>query len=367
MRTAPDQTQIEINLFGGGNAYGEAVLIHLGYDKWIVVDSMKNPNTKSSIILDYFKEIGKEPKSINLIVASHWHDDHIKGISEIYESSDCKFSISQALPREYIAKLVSLDEWKESVNSGLNEFGNVIRRSIDKGTPLVRAIEDRPLLDLDTHGCKIKVTALSPSDRSIEVFEQELAQILNDAYDMNLVCKKISPNHSSIVLLVQIDNTSILLGADLEINADQNMGWNQVCKSSSLPSDNSIEVFKIPHHGSENGHYNLVWQKFIAKDHITILTPYGRGRKKLPSIKDKERILQTSPKSYITSQGAESSKPKKRDPKVNKILKELSYKVRERKFTFGHIQLRRLLNSEIGDNWEVLLHGNARKLQDFNL
>lgn len=367
MREAPGQTQIEINLFGGGNAYGEAVLIHLGYDKWVVVDSLKNPNTKSSVILEYFKEIGKDPNSINLIVASHWHDDHIKGISDIYDSSNCRFSISQALPREYMAKLISLDEFKESENSGLNEFGNVIRRSIEREAPLIRAIQDRPLLELNTDECFIKVSALSPSDKSIEVFEQELAQILNDAYDMNLACKKISPNHSSIVLLIQIDDTKILLGADLEINADQNMGWNQVCKSGSLPTSKSIEVFKIPHHGSENGHYDPLWQNFIAKDHIAILTPYGRGRKKLPSVKDQERILKTSPESYITSKGSESSKPKKRDPKVNKILKELSYKVTERKFTFGHIQLRRPVNSKIGSNWEILLHGNARRLRDFNL
>ncbi|MEZ5039528.1 MAG: MBL fold metallo-hydrolase [Saprospiraceae bacterium] len=367
MRVAPNQTQIEINLFGGGNAYGEAILIHLGYDHWIVVDSLKNPRTRSSVILEYFEEIGKDPSSIKLIVASHWHDDHIKGISDIYKSSNCRLSISQALPKEYIAKLVSLDEFKQSENSGLNEFGNVIRSSIEKRSPLIRAIQDRPLLELNTDDCVIKVTALSPSDRAIEVFEQELAEILNDAYDLNLACKRISPNHSSIVLLVQIENTKILLGADLEIHADQNMGWNQVCKSSSISADNSVEVFKIPHHGSENGHYGPVWEKFISKDHIAILTPYGRGKKKLPSMKDKERILITSPESFITSHGSESSKPKKRDRKVNKILKELSYKVRERKFTFGHIQLRRPVNSNIGSEWEVLLHGNAKRLQDFNV
>jgi hypothetical protein len=365
-RTAPSDSQIEVNLFGGGNAYGETILVHLGFNKWISVDSIKNPITNSSLVLEYFNDIGKDPKNIELIVASHWHDDHIKGISELYNSSESKISISQALSKDYIAKLISLDEFKESSNSGLREFSNVVKKSIELKTPLIRAIQDRPLLDLELNGSNAKVIALSPSDKSIEEFEKELSSLINDAHDLNLASKKLSPNHSSVVLLIQIEQTKILLGADLEVTSDQLMGWEQILKASSTPKDNSVEIFKIPHHGSENGHYDKIWNEVLAiNNHISILTPYGRGRKKLPSEEDRSRILKFSPESYITSRHDNSTKPKKRNPRANKIIRELAYKIRERKYTYGHIQLRREIKSQPESPWEINLFGNALKLSNY--
>lgn len=366
VRTAPTENQIEINLFGGGSSYGEAVLVHFGNHRWMVVDSVKDPNTKKPVILDYLEEIGENPDSIELILATHWHDDHIKGISDIYSASGSAFSISQALPKSYMARLVSLDEFKESSNSGLLEFGNVIRKSIEQKTPLVRAIQDRVLIENAEYDYNVKITALSPSDRSIEVFEQELGSILNDAYDLNLASRSNNPNHSSIVLLIEVGNSKILLGSDLEVTNDVGMGWQQVCQANATPVDNSVQIFKIPHHGSVNGHYDPVWQNILAENRISILTPYGRGRKKLPTQNYKNRIIRRSTQSYITSKNLALKKSKKRDPKVRKILKELSYTVKERKYEFGQIQLRRGINSESEADWEVSLFGNACDLLELN-
>lgn len=49
----PQNTQLEISLIGTGGGYGESVVIHLGYNNWIVVDSCIDPFTKRSIPLDY--------------------------------------------------------------------------------------------------------------------------------------------------------------------------------------------------------------------------------------------------------------------------------------------------------------------------
>lgn len=361
---APLPDQIEINLFGGGNAYGETVLIHLGYNTWIVVDSILNPHSNIPLVLEYFENIDENPSNIKLIIATHWHDDHIKGINDIYIKSGSDFIISEALSKPFLAKLITLDEYKQTQNSGLKEFGKIISTSSSRKNPLKRAIQDRILYSSVVNNTIIKVTALSPSDKAIELFQKEMTEILNEAYNLNLAFKKNNQNHSSIVVLVEVGNTKILLGADLEVTSDVNTGWQQVCNSILSPKDKSVEIFKIPHHGSINGHHDNVWQSIICDNHIAILTPYGFGKKKLPSPDDMARILKGSHESYITSTDLTSRKSKKRDTKVNKILNEFNYNVFERRFDFGQIQLRREIEAQVGAKFEVILYGNASRLSN---
>lgn len=361
---APSSSQIEINLFGGGNSYGETLLIHLGFSKWIVVDSILNPYTNLPVILEYFDKIGEDPKNIILTIASHWHDDHIKGISEIFIKSGSKFTISEAISKPFLAKMISIDEFKQTENSGLKEFSKIINTSYKLNKPLQRAIQDRPLFSYVENQITIKVTALSPSDRAIELFQQEMNEVLNHAYNLNLAFKKNNPNDSSVVLLIEAGDTKVLLGGDLEITSDKNTGWNQVCNAIATPKDCSVEIFKIPHHGSINGHHEKVWDTILCKNHIAILTPYGSGRKKLPSSDDKIRISKMSIESYITSTDLSLRKSKKRDSKVDKILKQFNYKIYERNFDYGHIKLKRELNAQVGQKFNVNLYGKASNLKD---
>jgi hypothetical protein len=52
---APDE--IEVSVFGGGNGYGECIVIHGGYNNWIIVDSAKDPKSKQTIALSYLDEL----------------------------------------------------------------------------------------------------------------------------------------------------------------------------------------------------------------------------------------------------------------------------------------------------------------------
>lgn len=361
---APLPNQIEINLFGGGNAYGETVLIHLGFNTWIVVDSILNPYSNIPVVLEYFESIGENPSNIKLIIATHWHDDHIKGIHDIYTKSGSDFVISEALSKPYLAKLITLDEYKQSQNSGLKEFGKIISTSYSRKNTLKKAVQDRVLYSSVVNNTTIKVTALSPSDRAIELFQQEMTGIINEAYNLNLTFKKNNQNHSSIVILVEVGTTKILLGGDLEVTSDFKTGWHQVCNSILSPKDKSVEIFKIPHHGSVNGHHDNVWETIICDDHVAILTPYGFGKKKLPSADDKARLLEHSNESYITSTDLTLKKSKKKDTTVNRIIKEFNYNIFEKKFDFGQIQLRRDIDADVGVKFEVVLYGEASKLAD---
>ena len=78
----PKPDEIEISLFGRG--YGECLILHLGLNKWIIIDSFNDPHSKQPIALDYLDFYGINPSdSVEQLILTHWHDDHIKGASQV--------------------------------------------------------------------------------------------------------------------------------------------------------------------------------------------------------------------------------------------------------------------------------------------
>ena len=83
--TPPAADQVELTLFGPG--FGECAVLHLGADHWIVVDSCQSSQNSSPIALDYLRSLNKDPAlCVGLIVATHWHDDHIRGLNELVQA-----------------------------------------------------------------------------------------------------------------------------------------------------------------------------------------------------------------------------------------------------------------------------------------
>ena len=82
--TVPPQCdQIEVSLFGPG--YGECVLLHIGDGNWVIVDSCFDKHREPAA-LAYLRGLDSDPaESVRLIVATHWHDDHIRGMGELVE------------------------------------------------------------------------------------------------------------------------------------------------------------------------------------------------------------------------------------------------------------------------------------------
>lgn len=97
--------QFEVYLIGTGN-YGESVVLNLGMNNWIVVDSCIDPTSKEVLPLSFLKSKGVDIENdVKLIVCTHWHDDHIKGISKILEA--CKssaFSMAYEIHRMTLKK-----------------------------------------------------------------------------------------------------------------------------------------------------------------------------------------------------------------------------------------------------------------------
>jgi beta-lactamase superfamily II metal-dependent hydrolase len=351
----PSINEVEINLFGGGNGIGECIVIHLTGNNWIIIDSFINTASRNSIALDYLNEIGVDSSNIKYIIASHWHDDHVEGISTIYKHSPTtKFCLSSALKLEQLTRLISINHFKECHNSGVNEFAKVAEFSKIHKKKNRRLSEGHQLFENDPN---IELKILSPSTGSIEYFEKEFSTLLESSYNLNLKTPNLNPNHSCITIQIKIGEHKILLGADLEVKADRSLGWYAIIDGDYVYKDKSINVFKVPHHGSENGHCDEQWQQLLKEDCYTLLTAYNKGRKKLPTVNDKIRINANTKNAYLTFTENVISK-KKRDKTVKKYIKELGYKITENNYGFGHIRLRSMNNSA----FRITLFGTAVKI-----
>src|SRR5262245_39431332 len=122
----PQSDELELSLFGPGK--GECVVVHLGHGDWMVVDSCPGEDNSRAVALDYFGRLGIDVgRQVKLVVVSHWHDDHIRGISQVVqEAASARFACSGALQNEEFFTLVAAQEWTKLVEqtSGMAEFAD---------------------------------------------------------------------------------------------------------------------------------------------------------------------------------------------------------------------------------------------------
>src|SRR3954447_12601863 len=78
----PREDEVEVTVLGPGR--GECVLVHLGAGDWMIVDSCQPGGHRARHpALEYLMDIGADLGKVTLIVASHWHDDHIRGLETL--------------------------------------------------------------------------------------------------------------------------------------------------------------------------------------------------------------------------------------------------------------------------------------------
>lgn len=76
----PGDDEFELTLFGPG--YGESLVLHVGGGSWVLIDSCGR--TDGPVALDYLRSIDVDPpEAVRMIAATHWHDDHIRGLAEL--------------------------------------------------------------------------------------------------------------------------------------------------------------------------------------------------------------------------------------------------------------------------------------------
>lgn len=84
---APAADVVEVSLIGPG--YDESVIVRLGDGQWIIVDFCFDENFQGfprSAALTYLNRIKVDfAKNVSCILATHLHNDHISGLSEVVD------------------------------------------------------------------------------------------------------------------------------------------------------------------------------------------------------------------------------------------------------------------------------------------
>lgn len=359
LSSAPAWNEIEVSLFGPG--YGECVLVHLGEGRWLVVDACIDCKSRQPPVLSYLDKLGvNATEAVKLIVASHWHDDHARGLAQIVEyCNQAHFCLSEAMTSTEFLTLINAYQYPVTeTGSGSNELSKVLRvLQQRKSIPTPKFILANMCLWSASlrDGTTCKIYALSPSQAASLLAKREFGALLQEGNERRRLFVP-GPNHVAVVLWVEIGSLRILLGSDLEETTNPNTGWSVILAESTC-TDGQANLFKIPHHGSETGHCEAAWEKLLSPRPVALLTPFSKSH--LPRQTDKERICRLTDKAYITK--SQRSKPLKRSKVVQDRIKLMAKRLMPLEYSTGHIRCRAKLNLQ-QPIWNVDLLNDAEQL-----
>lgn len=338
----PVADQLEINVFGPG--VGECVLVHLGAGDWLMVDSCHGKGRKRPAALEYLDDIGASASKIKIIVATHWHDDHVRGISKVYEEARAAAF--------YVADLFRPDEFKamtapwgaSKFTSGVGELARVAQEAQAR-SDLVRTVGPaQRLLHRPSQPVK-EIWALSPSQEDMHISRIRIASLLPQASPGERRIPAQSSNDASVVLHLETDMGPVLLGGDLEHRDDRRRGWFAVLDLEGAPKGRA-SCFKVPHHGSVNAHCAEVWESRLEQAPVALVTPFDRGRSSLPRQEDRQRIRALTNRGYLTSDKRDGVQSL--DRTTTRTIREVTREFAPINLMMGHVQLR-----AAGQDWVV--------------
>jgi len=364
LRDRPANDEIEISLFGPG--YGESIVLHLGGGRWCVVDSCLDKDTGRAAALVYLEEIGVDlQRQVEIIVCTHWHDDHIRGMASLLAAcQNARFICSSSLRESAFLQIVALSETIRGAHGGgLNEFARVLqqimmRRHCNEPSPLETCHAGSVLLERRDESLPLKIASLSPSDtdhkRMSETFAEKRNQLLSSEYKQSV--PTMHPNLGSIVLRVEIGKQMILLGADMESRKSKTGGWSAIL--SQAPAASKADFYKIAHHGSNTGDMPGIWTELLVPDCPAVLTPNQRLANPLPRVTDVERILRRTPNAFATAPA--SLKRKRLEQPAERLLRHKDIAVYEIPSSQGHLRARVSIHTK--DVWKIHTYGRAFQL-----
>lgn len=361
----PGSDEVEVTLIGPG--FGECCLVHLTNNTWVIVDSCLDSRTGSPAALGYLQKIGVDIKTdVKLVVITHFHDDHIKGISEVFEKCESAvLCISAAMSKdEFVTYVTRFESQMLASGSGVSEMSKILHIAEETGRKVRLGSADKRIHHIpSSDGIKpeCNVWTLSPSDTEIQRFLSRIGEMLPNIKQTKYRSLSSHLNDFSVVTLIEIDDLCVLLGADLEQRGSKDRGWKAVVSSAGRPQK-VAEVFKVAHHGSATGHNDDVWTKMLQKDAYSLMTPWTLAGSRLPKADDIKRINAKTPRAYITSHLHPPASKVRRPRAVEKTIKEQNVKLRQAQPGTGSIRLRRKVSGGRGIDWDIRLYGSAARL-----
>lgn len=285
---APQRDEAELSAFGPG--YGESLLVHLGEGQWMLVDSCVKAGRLPA--LDYLEELGVDPaEAVTLLVATHWHDDHVRGMAEaLKRCRAAKFACSVALNRDELVAAIGRQPPGRfgSLTSGVEEMRNVLEYLVagKDRSRLMWVGQSRSMCTrVGDLACNVQV--LAPCDAVVTEAFGGIAELADSGTETRV--PKPDRNVGAVVLWVEVGDATMLLGSDLQETPDDETGWTAVIGVRE-GIDRRSEIFKVPHHGSKNAHQDLVWRKLLIDQPEAVVCPHELGANQLPTPSDLGRL-----------------------------------------------------------------------------
>lgn len=340
-----------------GPGHGEAIVAHLGNGDWLVVDSCVNPGDDSAqpAPLKYLLALGIPVASaVKLIVASHWDSDHVRGIATILESCPAaQFCCSTSFTQREFTRFVCSMSLGSMATEGANvsDFSRVLQILEARGKPILAASPGRKLFK------KPAITSWSPSDYEEQLFLRYVAQQHPSAGEPLRRAVPGSPNLTSVVIGIDWDDASVLLGADMENHSDSRRGWGAVVSTAKYIGFVPCGVVKVPHHGSHTGHDDRMWAELLKTQPISVIAPFGTGptESRPPRPADVRRINGLSSSTFITARRSQPKSNTKMSVSVKRSLREGMIRLHNANPPLGLVRLRR----KNGGTWKHELFGEA--------
>jgi len=187
---------------------GKTVLIDGGGKKGEEPGS--SDSTGNRVIIPFLLEYGVI--KLDVVVATHAHDDHIKGIESVL--------------REIRVKKLVIPDYGNA-DGGFEELLNICA---ERGIQVVKAKRNHSI-KLDSG---VSLDILNPPASSAGT---------NNKSEIYFNNAQISLNNTSIVLKLHYKEVDILFTGDIEEEAEKELIRN-------IPDDVGADVLKVPHHGS---------------------------------------------------------------------------------------------------------------------
>lgn len=367
--SAPDIDEFEITTIGAGTVAGEAIVLHLGNGKWAIIDSCMVGD--KILPLYYLNKIGVDTNNVELIICTHWHTDHIQGLSTIInQCPNARFYIAKVGDKDTFLRYVLerncnneypfRGRWKEFKNC-LEVLAN--RKQRPRYAAIDTELYSDPLLN-------VHLKAVSPSDEMLDQFDKLLLKAFENKSE------DIDPNMCCIALILSVANKNIILGADLECNRPNNtlegcelkckerkkIGWCNVLEDSvSFNSKESYEYIKIPHHSSITAFCPKKWDNYFNDNRIATSTVYVNNRGvSLPKKDMLDLYFSLCSEYYLTSPRAVVSKDKKGKTDIERLKGTIVEKVYIIPENIGIICSR--YKSGMEGTWNTQLLGMALKV-----
>ena len=276
---------IEIHFFG--SVEGESIVIRMPQDNYGVIDCFNKsfPSKDGNETLNFLKS--RNVKSLEFLAITHFHYDHVMGISQLIEHfQEIKYIWRPAaMNGAQLRSLVSSEELVARIHGSTKAsrlaaelrkiFSLIGERVRSEKTMLDHAKLSLPLYPKKAgknDNTDVTITCIAPSSSEINAFEKCLANCFDSEQKMLQKIPSELHNRTSLGLLIKSKNTRLILGGDVE-----KANWKEAHKE--YKDDMDVDFVKISHHGSRNGYCVGLWEAFSKSSKPTSVFSVYSSRK----------------------------------------------------------------------------------------